>query len=72
MDANTVHHIYPVEDYPKYEYCDWNLISLCEKCHTGMHDRTTNKLTDKGTSLMQRKGPNKSADLSKIMKIMMM
>lgn len=22
IDADTVHHIYPREDYPEYEYCD--------------------------------------------------
>jgi 5-methylcytosine-specific restriction endonuclease McrA len=38
-DANMAHHIYPVEDYPEYDWCDWNLISLCNKCHNEMHSR---------------------------------
>ena len=57
VDADTVHHIYPAEEYPEYVYSDWNLISLCKKCHDGMHDRITNTLTDKGKSLMQRTSP---------------
>jgi len=44
-DADTVHHIYPLSEYPEYGYCDWNLISLSSKAHNAMHDRNTNKLT---------------------------
>lgn len=54
LDANTVHHIYPVEDYPEYKYCDWNLISLCNDVHNKMHDRTTGKLTELGEELKRR------------------
>lgn len=46
--ANTVHHIYPLEDYPVYRLTTGNLISLCNKCHNSMHDRFTNELTQKG------------------------
>lgn len=55
--AEPVHHIYPVETYPKYAWCDWNLISLCKGCHGGMHDRVTNQLTAKGITLMERVSP---------------
>ena len=27
-EANTVHHIYPADEYPQYAWCDWNLISV--------------------------------------------
>ena len=57
VDANTVHHIYPVAEYPEYVYSNWNLISLCEDCHNGMHDRTTNALTAKGEALKRRISP---------------
>lgn len=46
--ANTVHHVYPLEDYPRYRLAIWNLLSLCNKCHNSMHDRFTNELTKKG------------------------
>ena len=48
IDADTVHHIYPLSEYPEYGYCDWNLVSLSNKVHNAMHDRNTNKLTDLG------------------------
>lgn len=57
IDADTVHHIYPREDYPEYEYCDWNLISLSNTMHNKMHDRTTNKLTKLGEELKRRTIP---------------
>lgn len=46
--ANTVHHIYPFEDYPEYKLNSDNLISLCAGCHGKMHDRLTNELTEAG------------------------
>ena len=59
VPAEVVHHIYPVEDYPQYAYCPWNLISLCRAKHNELHDRNTNALTEKGVALMRRtKKPN--------------
>ncbi|WP_410495148.1 HNH endonuclease [Cellulosilyticum sp. ST5] len=54
VDANTVHHIYPVEEYPEYQYCDWNLISVSNEIHNKLHDRVTNRLTDMGEDLKRR------------------
>lgn len=54
IDADTVHHIWPAEDYPEYQWCDWNLISLAGVVHNKMHDRTTNKLTVLGEELRRR------------------
>ena len=55
--ASPVHHIYPVETHPQYAYDAWNLISLCNKHHGEMHDRTTNLITAKGLELQQRVSP---------------
>lgn len=57
VDADTVHHIYPVEDYPQYAFCDWNLISLCGIMHNKLHDRTTGKLTALGEELKRKTTP---------------
>lgn len=57
IDAETVHHIYPVEQYPQYAYCDWNLISLSNKAHNMMHDRESHELTTEGKKLMQKNNP---------------
>lgn len=54
VEANEVHHIYPLELYPQYAYCDWNLISLSKTMHNKMHDRITNKLTKLGKELMRK------------------
>ena len=52
--ATTVHHIFPREEFPQYQWDDWNLISLSADEHNSMHDRTTGALTDKGRELLQR------------------
>lgn len=52
--AEIVHHIFPVEEFPKYAYEDWNLISISMKTHNALHDRNTNELTDRGIDLLKR------------------
>lgn len=54
VEANTVHHIFPVELYPQYEWCDWNLISLSSEAHNKMHDRDSHELTAEGLKLQDR------------------
>lgn len=52
--ADTVHHIYPMQEYPELKMVNDNLVSLCNKCHEGMHDRTSRLLTDKGMEWVRR------------------
>lgn len=54
VQAEVVHHIFPRDKYPEYEWEDWNLISLSNAEHNKMHDRFTNELTEKGESLKER------------------
>lgn len=53
-EANTVHHIFPREEFPEYQYEPWNLISLTAEKHNELHDRNTNELTSKGVELLKR------------------
>ena len=46
--ADTVHHIYPAEEYPQYAWCDWNLISVSGETHNRLENRKTGKLTELG------------------------
>ena len=48
QEATTVHHIYPLEDYPELAFKNWNLISLSNESHNKMHDRTSGQITDNG------------------------
>lgn len=54
VEAEVVHHIYPVEFYPEYAYASWNLISVSRREHNKLHDRVTHELTDYGRQLMNR------------------
>lgn len=54
VEANTVHHILPREEYPQYAMADWNLISVSENTHKKiLHQKYTGKLTKVGRLLMQ-------------------
>ena len=52
--AELVHHIFPVDEFPEYQYCEWNLISVSKATHNMFHDRDTNELTDIGRELLVR------------------
>lgn len=54
VGAAVVHHIFPREQYPEFEWCDWNLISLSLAEHNKMHKKETNELTAKGLELLER------------------
>lgn len=54
VEADTVHHIYPREEYPQYALCDWNLISVSMEVNNRLHDRKTGELTALGLELQRR------------------
>ena len=60
IEATIVHHIYPAELYPEYQFENWNLISVSAKTHNTLHDRVTDELTDEGLKLMKRTIPGKN------------
>ena len=57
VEASTVHHIWPAEDYPQYAWERWNLIALSHEAHNMMHDRRSGQLTDVGEDLRRRTIP---------------
>lgn len=54
VPADTVHHIFPASEYPEYQWCEWNLISLNHSVHNTLHYRDSDKLTEEGERLRQR------------------
>lgn len=52
--ANTVHHIKPVDGKPELYLNSKNCLSLCAECHNKMHDRETDELTDTGLRWVKR------------------
>ncbi len=55
QQAEVVHHIYPLEEYPELSLVSWNLISLSSKQHNRMHDRNTNEITEIGKQWQRRR-----------------
>lgn len=53
-EGNIVHHIFPRDQFPEYEFCDWNLITVSLATRNTLHDRNTNALTDEGMRLLIR------------------
>ena len=53
-EANTVHHIFPREEFPEYQYEAWNLISLSHRNHVAMHVPSSGELSPAGVELLRR------------------
>lgn len=60
VEATTVHHIWPAEQWPEYAWCDWNLVSLSGGAHRAMHN-DDGSLSDLGEALRRRTIPPTSA-----------
>ena len=56
-EADTVHHIYPADEFPEYAWCNWNLISVSTGGHNKLENRKTGELTKLGKWLMERTIP---------------
>ena len=54
VGAETVHHIFPRNEFPEWEWAPWNLIALSNQAHDAMHDRGTGALSRKGVELLRR------------------
>lgn len=54
VEATTVHHVFPREEFPEYQWAPWNLVSLAGDEHDRMHDRVTGALTERGVAWLRR------------------
>ena len=54
VQATTVHHIFPREEFPAYAYSSWNLISVASDVHDSLHCRQSQELTERGKDLLRR------------------
>lgn len=64
-EANTVHHIFPREDFPEYQWKPWNLIAVAADVHDALHDRSSRELTKAGRELMERRARQMEIRLEK-------
>lgn len=63
VPAVTVHHIFPRDQYPEYQWCAWNLISVSQEQHNRLHDRQTDQLTEQGKELQRRTARKQGIEL---------
>lgn len=49
-----MHHIFPREMFPQYEWEPWNLISVCQEKHDSLHARESHELTEAGKDLLRK------------------
>lgn len=62
-EASAVHHIFPRDEFPEYQWEPWNLVSLAGDVHDQMHDRATGALTDRGAELLRRTARKQGMDV---------
>ena len=56
VQADTVHHIWPAEDYPEFAWEPWNLLSITQDEHRLMHNQD-GSLTALGEAWRRRTPP---------------
>lgn len=56
-EAKVVHHIYPADEYPQWQWADWNLISVSQTAHNQLENRKTGELTELGMRLQRKTKP---------------
>ncbi|MFD1899973.1 HNH endonuclease [Enterococcus termitis] len=56
VDAETVHHIYPLELYPELSLVDWNLLPVTNEAHNTFHSRKDHSITAKGKYWQKKEG----------------
>ena len=67
IEADTVHHILPREEYPQYELCDWNLISVSIDTHKKrLHEKYSGKLARLGKALMYQTAAEQGIPLKRL------
>ena len=67
IEADTVHHILPREEYPQYELCDWNLISVSTDTHKKrLHEKYSGKLARLGKALMYQTAAEQGIPLRRL------
>lgn len=54
VEAETVHHIFPLEKYPQYKWQPWNLIAVSRHTHELLHNRITGELSGEGMHLLRQ------------------
>ena len=54
VEADTVHHVFPREEFPEFQWEPWNLIAVGGKVHDSLHDRVTGRLSARGAEVLRR------------------
>ena len=64
-----VHHIFPREWFPEWQWEPWNLISLSLISHNELHDRNSGRLTSKGLQLLRLTAEKRGMSAKEITKL---
>lgn len=64
ITGQTVHHIFPREQFPEYTFEPWNLITVSTTTHNKLHDRDGHYLTAEGMELLERTARKKNIFIS--------
>ena len=54
VPAEVVHHVFPRDEFPEFQWEPWNLISITHSMHQKLHDRTNGQLSDAGIDLLRK------------------
>lgn len=69
VPAECVHHIFPREKYPEYQYCRWNLIAISNDTHRMLHERVGGELSMLGWELLMETAEKQGIPVSRLVMV---
>lgn len=69
VPADRVHHIFPREKYPEYQYARWNLIAISNETHGRLHERVGGDLSMLGWELLMETAHKQGIPLTRVVMV---
>ena len=69
IPADRVHHIFPREKYPEYQYARWNLIAISNDTHRQLHERVGGDLSMLGWELLMETAQKQGIPISRLVMV---
>ena len=69
IPADRVHHIFPREKYPEYQYCRWNLIAISNETHGRLHERVGGDLSMLGWELLMETAQKQGIPITRVIMV---
>lgn len=69
VPAEVVHHIFPREKYPEYQFERWNCIAISRETHNRLHNRYADELSFLGWELLTETAQKQNIPITRVVMV---